>query len=90
MGVGEPDRPPRIAIGCFTVIAGFFSGAMIGVLVGKGVGIARKCIPAEGLPVCNWEWFAFPGGAIGAISLTGLVLWRLRRSPQPPEHSERV
>jgi len=87
MGVGEPGQPPRMAIGCFTVVAGFFSGAMIGVLVGKGVGIARKCIPAEGLPVCDWEWFAFPGGLIGAISLTGLVLWRLRH---PAEHSERV
>jgi hypothetical protein len=61
-------------------VAGFFSGAMIGVLIGKLVGIARRCTPEPGLPVCDWHLFALAGGVLGAVSLPMLVLWRLRQS----------
>ena len=69
-------------------VAGFFSGAMVGVLIGKFVGMARRCVPEPGLPVCDWHLFAFFGGLLGAISLPVLVLWRLRQTG-PAEHSDR-
>ena len=55
---------------------------MIGVLVGKVVGNARGCVPAEGLPACDWYIFAAVGMILGATTLPGLVLYRLRRRPE--------
>jgi hypothetical protein len=69
--------------------AGFFSGGMIGVLVGKVVGMARRCVPPEGLPACDWHWFMFVGGVVGAISLPSLTLWRLRRPAAPVNDQDR-
>jgi hypothetical protein len=86
----EPSRAPRyFGVGCFVAVAGFFSGAMVGVLVGKFVGILRRCTPEPGLPVCDWHVFAIAGGLIGALSLPTLVLWRLRQSGPAAEHSDR-
>ncbi len=70
-------------------IVGFFSGAMIGVLIGKFVGMARKCTPDPGLPVCDWHLFALAGGVVGMLSLPALVLWRLRQPVAGAEHSVR-
>ena len=85
----EPAKAPRfIGIGCFMTVVGFFSGAMIGVLVGKFVGMARRCVPDPGLPVCDWHLFALAGGVVGMVSLPMLVLWRLRQS-SAVEHSVR-
>ncbi len=70
------------------MIVGFFSGAMIGVLAGKFVGMVRRCTPDPGLPVCDWHLFALAGGVLGTISLPILVLWRLRQ-PESAEHSVR-
>jgi len=82
------SKAPRFAgIGCFMMVAGFFSGAMIGVLIGKLVGIARRCTPEPGLPVCDWHLFALAGGVLGLISLPTLVLWRLRQAGRDAEHS---
>ena len=93
MGAGGAERPSRapryIGIGCFMAFAGFFSGGMIGVLIGKFVGMARRCVPEPGLPVCDWHLFFFAGGLLSAISLPMLVLWRLRRSAPPAEQSDR-
>ena len=93
MGAGTPPEGPRTAqflgVGCFMMVAGFFSGGMIGVLIGKLVGIARKCTPEPGLPVCDWHLFAFAGGVVGLLSLPALVLWRLRQSGAGAEHSVR-
>ena len=87
---GEGSRAPRyIGIGCFMMVAGFFSGAMIGVLVGKVVGIVRQCTPDPGLPVCDWHLFAFAGGLLGALSLPTLVVRRLRQPAPGAEHSGR-
>ena len=83
------SAPRFIGVGCFMAIAGFFSGAMIGVLIGKLVGIARRCVPDPGLPVCDWHLFAAAGGLLGAFSLPALVLWRLRQSAPAAEHSDR-
>jgi hypothetical protein len=52
---------------------------MIAVLIGKVVGNARGCVPAEGLPACDWYKFAAVGMILGAITLPVLVLRRLRR-----------
>ena len=71
------------------MVAGFFSGGMIGVLVGKLVGMVRRCTPEPGLPVCDWHLFAFAGGVLGMLSLPTLVLWRLRQSGADAEHSVR-
>jgi hypothetical protein len=78
----------NIGVGCFTGIAGFFSGAMFAVLIAKIVGTVRKC-PAgsEGQP-CDWHIYAGVGAIVGAVSLPALVLWRLRRTDGPVRHSE--
>ena len=83
MGASEPDAGPSggrsCAVGCVTTVAGFFSGAMIAVLVGKIVGMAQRCVPAEGLPACNWWVYAAIGGIVGAATLPVLTLRRLRQ-----------
>lgn len=74
-----------IGVGCFTTIAGFFSGGMVGVLIAKVVGGFKKCTPAEGLPACDWYIYAGVGMLIGVITLPTLVFWRLRSPKTPPE-----
>ena len=59
--------------------AGFFSMAMIGVLVARVYSWVDKCPYQEGIPACNWWVFAGIGGIIGAITLPVLVLRRLKR-----------
>ena len=87
-GRSRPSRAPTfLGVGCFMTVVGFFSGAMIGVLVGKFVGMIRRCTPEPGLPVCDWHLFAFAGGVLGAVSLPVLVLWRLRQSDPGAELS---
>ncbi len=77
-------RARNIGVGCFTAFIGAPSGAMIGVLVAKIVGAARKCVPVEGLPACDWWTYALIGGIVGSISLPALVLLRLRRGKATP------
>ncbi len=72
-------RARRIGVGCFTAFIGFWSGGMIGVLVAKAVGAARRCTAPEGLPACDWYYFALGGMLLGAVTLPVLVLRRLRR-----------
>ena len=76
----EIARGRRIGIGCFTTFIGFWSGGMIGVLVGKVVSSARGCVPIEGTPACDWYYFAAAGMILGATTLPTLVLRRLRRT----------
>ena len=85
----ESDAPRYLGVGCLMFVAGFFSGGMIGVLAGKVVGMARRCVPPEGLPACDWWWFALVGGVLGAISLPSMTLWRLRRSASPTNDPDR-
>ncbi|NUQ13234.1 MAG: hypothetical protein HUU26_13055 [Gemmatimonadaceae bacterium] len=79
----EIARGRRIGVGCFTTFIGFWSGGMIGVLIGKVVGGARGCVPIEGTPACDWYYFAAVGMIIGAVSLPVLVLRRLGRNRKP-------
>ena len=86
MAARPPDRADIVArnigVGCITTVAGFFSGGMIAVLVGKFVGSAQGCRPPEGLPACNWWIYAGIGALIGAISLPFLALRRLNRAAE--------
>jgi hypothetical protein len=80
----EPDREGaaarNIGVGCVTTVAGFFSGGMIGVMVGKFVGSVRGCQPTEGLPACNWWVYAGIGAVVGALTLPVLALRRLSQT----------
>ena len=86
MAAQPPDRADIVArnigVGCITTVAGFFSGGMIAVLVGKFVGSAHGCRPPEGLPACNWWVYAGIGALIGAISLPFVALRRLNRAAE--------
>jgi hypothetical protein len=76
----EEDRKARvIGVGCFTAFAGFWSGGMVAVLIGRIVEGLRKSPACEGLPICNWASYAMVGAAVGALSLPVLVLRRLKR-----------
>jgi hypothetical protein len=92
MAVPAPDRGDIVArnigVGCITAMAGFFSGGMIAVLVGKFVGSAQGCKPPEGLPACNWWLYAGVGAVIGALSLPFLALRRLNK-PVESDNSKR-
>lgn len=77
---GEGTLARNIGVGCVTLVAGFFSGGMIAVLVGKFVGSMQGCKPPEGLPACNWWVYAGIGAVIGALTLPVLALGRLSRS----------
>ena len=89
VGARPSDAPRLIGVGCLMTVAGLFSGGMIGVLVAKFVGIARRCVPEEGLPACDWHLYALAGMIMGAASLPWLVVRRLRQPPAAGEHSER-
>ncbi len=80
-GTSEEDiaRGRRVGVGCFATFIGFWSGGMIGVLVGKVAGNVRRCVPIEGTPACDWYYFAAAGMILGAITLPFLVLRRLSR-----------
>jgi hypothetical protein len=72
----------RVGVGCLTAVGGLFSGAMIGVFVGKVVTEVTKCQVTEGIPACNWQVYAAWGGIIGLVTLPALVFWRLHRGPR--------
>jgi hypothetical protein len=80
-GASDADiaRGRKIGIGCFTTFIGFWSGGMIGVLVGKVAGNVRRCVPIEGTPACDWYYYAAAGMILGAVTLPVLVLRRLSR-----------
>ena len=84
MAVPAPDREGIVArnigVGCVTTVAGFFSGGMIAVLVGKFVGSMQGCKPPEGLPACNWWVYAGIGAVIGTVTLPVVALRRLSRT----------
>ena len=83
----EIARGRRIGVGCFATFVGFWSGGMIGVLVGKVVGNVRRCVPIEGTPACDWYYFAVVGMILGATTLPLLVLRRLGSAKSPPPTS---
>lgn len=73
-----PSRWRLLPLGCLMTLAGFFSGAMVAVLVAKVRGGLIHCQPVDAeLPACDWQNFAGVGGVLGALTLPLLVLWRL-------------
>lgn len=82
-------RPHYGTIGCVLAFAGLFAGGMIAVAVGKLVGKLRGCTPAEGLPACDFEVYLLVGMLLGAVTLPGLTLWRVRRKKYPTTNSGR-
>ncbi len=71
----------RAGVGCVTSFAGFWSGGMIGVMLGEIIGFFWRVPDCTGIPVsCNWAAYAAIGALIGAVSLPALAFWRLRRS----------
>jgi hypothetical protein len=91
---GQPSReasdarPHYFGIGCFTVVAGFAGGGMIGVLVAKIAGAAQRCPvePETGAP-CNWFTFAVFGAIIGAMLLPTIAISLLRRARRRTNNS---
>ena len=77
-----------IGVGCVTMVAGLFSGAMIGVFVAKVVGSFRGCKPPEGLPACDWHVYAGIGMLIGILTLPVLALSRLRRGDRSAKKND--
>lgn len=79
----------RIGVGCVSIVAGFFSGGMIGVLVAKIVGSIRGCQPPEGLPACDWHIYAGVGMLLGVTTLPLLIVRRMTRKDAAERISER-
>jgi hypothetical protein len=85
----EPG-PHYFGVGCFTVVAGFAGGGMIGVLIAKIVGFAQRC-PSEaetGAP-CSWFTFAVFGALAGAVILPTIAISSLRRARRRTQNSAR-
>jgi len=83
------ERPHYFGIGCFTVVAGFAGGGMIGVLIAKIAGAAQRCPVTEetGAP-CNWLTFAMWGAVIGAVLLPTLAISSVRRARRRTNNSQ--
>ncbi len=72
-----------LAIGCFMLPLGFFSGGMVAVFVSKLVAYVTRAQACDGVPSCNWAEYLVVGGLLGMLSLPALVIWALR-SPKRP------
>lgn len=83
----ERSTAAYVGVGCFTMMAGFFGGGMIALLVGLVVEGIKGCKPPEGLPICNWHLYYFPGGLAGMILLPSYALWRLRSGDRGPRNN---
>ncbi len=84
--MAHPDFKRNAAIGCFMTPLGFFSGAMVGVLLSVTVAHfipSRSCAQME-IPSCDWYVYAGYGGVFGALTLPFLVLRALFRRPDRP------
>ncbi len=80
----KPSVARQVGIGCFMTFIGFFSAAMVGVLVSKAVAFFTKAPKCDGIPTCDWHWYAGIFGLVGALSLPWLILSAMRQ-PAPPK-----
>ena len=72
-----------------TAAVGLMGGGMIAVLIGKGVGAYRRCVPdAETGAPCDWSSYWTWGARIGVILLPAIVLWRMRKVRAASRNSE--
>ena len=74
-------RARTIGLGCLMTVLGFFSMAMVGVLLSTVVAMVTKAPACPDIPACNWYIYAGIGGLVGASTLPVLVLRRLNRPP---------
>jgi len=72
-----------LAIGCFMVPLGFFSGGMIGAFASKLLAYVTHAKACEGVPACNWLEFTVACGVAGMLTLPSLVIWALRHPKRP-------
>ncbi len=84
-GTDRPHPARYLGIGCLMSVAGFFSGGMIAVLVGKVIGGISGCVPDPGTPACNWHIYMLSGAVIGLITLPFLTIRRLRSGAAPSD-----
>ena len=70
----------RLGVGCFTVVVGFFSGAMIAMLIGKFLAFLTREPECSGVPMCDWYVWFYTGGVLGALSLTVFIQTRIARA----------
>jgi len=85
--VEGPSRARVVAIGCFMAWVGALSGAMVAVLVSKGVAFFTRAPACDGIPTCDWYIYAAVGAGIGFLTLPWLVVSALRRPPASPTES---
>jgi hypothetical protein len=86
---GRGDRTAaKVGVGCFTAFVGFWSGGMIGVLIGKVVGAVQKCPSGDNGQPCNWQVYALVGMIVGLVSLPTIALWRMRSSRSAASNPE--
>ena len=52
----------RLGVGCFTLVVGFFSGAMIATLIGKFLAFLTREPQCSGVPMCDWYVWFYTGG----------------------------
>ena len=86
------EAPPskwRYLIGCWLAIVGYFAGGMVGVGIAKLVGQLQRCPAPPGFPACNFELYFRVGTTIGLVLLPSVVVWKLWRSVEPPDFSQR-
>lgn len=77
-------RARAVGIGCFMTFIGFFSMAMVGVLLSVVVAWLTRAPRCADIPSCNWYIYAVLGGVFGMITLPVLVLRRLSQPAVPP------
>lgn len=82
-------RARYTAVGCVTLVAGVFSGGMIGVLVSKVVAAVTRAPSCPDLPSCDWYVFAGIGMLAGGLTLPLLAIWRLRQGATGDEPTDR-
>lgn len=67
-----------VGVGCFSAIAGFFGGGMIGVLIAWIVGSVQRCEAEVGIPACDWNKYALVGMLIGVVLVPSVSIMRLK------------
>lgn len=87
-GTAGDRKAAQLGVGCFTTFVGFWSGGMIGVLIGKVVGAVQKCPSGENGQPCNWQVYAAVGMVVGMITLPVLALRRMRASQRAASNPE--
>ena len=79
----------RVGVGCFTAFVGFWSGGMVGVFLSWAFAFLTRAPRCQGLPSCDWGYWATAGAWFGTLTLPVIALWQLRRREQATNSSIR-